>query len=149
MGYDTLIPAHITSELSQLILHVSTVFISPQLALLAHNPVLLRKSIFFIAVNTKCFVIVILAWIFWDVITSLCLRGLIQAECSLRISLAFTFQGILNFNCCFYGEPVISSDLSALRPVFMADLFLCFGRGDMSVTLIAFSGPTTERSSRR
>jgi hypothetical protein len=80
---------------------MSVVFMSPQLALLAHNPVPSRKSIFVITVNTKYFVIVILAWIFWDVITSLCLRGLIQDECFLRMSLAFTFQGILNLKCYF------------------------------------------------
>jgi hypothetical protein len=43
--------------------------VEPQLALLTHYLVLLRKSIFFIVVNENGFVAVILAWISLDVFT--------------------------------------------------------------------------------
>jgi hypothetical protein len=56
LSYYTLISAHVTSELFHLVLHVSTVFMGAQLALLTYNSVLLRKSIFAITVNAKCFV---------------------------------------------------------------------------------------------
>jgi hypothetical protein len=59
--------------------------------------------------------------------------------------LPLPFKASLLSVAALYGEPVISSDLSSLRPVFLADLRLGFGRGDMSVTLISFCGSSTCR----
>jgi hypothetical protein len=148
MRYNKLISAHVTSELSQLILHVSTGFTSRQLALLAHNPVLLHKSIFVIGLDTKCF-IVIPTWILWDVIIWLYLQGVIQAECFVRMSLVFTVQDALTFKCCFIWRVSYLFRSVWFACNLMADLFLGFGRDSMSVTCIAFSIPVTGRCYRK
>jgi hypothetical protein len=113
MWQDTLFSAHITTELSQMVFHVQSSRVhsfhswhiiqstdaSPCFSFqLMHNASLSSSSC--LEFSGMFF-------------TLSCFQGLIQAKCFLCLSLVFTFQGIFNFKCCIYGQPVLSSDLSS------------------------------------
>jgi hypothetical protein len=61
-------------------------------------------------------------------------------------ALILFFKAFLILNSALNGKPIISSDVSPLRPVFVAGLRVGFGRGNMSVTLIYFSRLSVGRS---
>lgn len=130
------------SELFHLVLHVSTVFMGAQLALLAYNSVLLRTSIFAITVNAKYFVTSSSQFEFsWTSIRRCVLEDLSKLSAVFAQALSLLRNASLVSSAILCEQPAFSSYLSPLRPVCMVHLRLSFGKADISVTLIYFSRP--------